>query len=57
MDYVTLLNVTNGSEAGYGVLCGSAPVVTTRNNRGIVGSGVFCESVQRIYLENRNTAR
>jgi hypothetical protein len=28
-----------------------------RNNRGIVGRGVLCESVQRLCLENRNTAR
>jgi hypothetical protein len=35
-------DVTNWSTARNGVLCGFAPIVTSCNNRDIVGSGVFC---------------
>jgi hypothetical protein len=42
MEYVTLRNVTSGSTAGNSVLCEFAPIATSCNNRGIVGSGVFC---------------
>jgi hypothetical protein len=42
MEYVTPRSLTDGSTAGNGVLCGSAPIVTTCNNRGNVGSDVFC---------------
>jgi hypothetical protein len=42
MEYVTPRNVTNGSTSRNGVLCGSSPIVTSCNNRGIMGSGVFC---------------
>jgi hypothetical protein len=52
MEYFASCNVTYGSTAGNGVLCGSAPIVTSCNNRGIVGSGVFCrvrpESITRV---------
>jgi hypothetical protein len=41
MEYVMPCNLTNGSTAGNGVLCGSAPIVMSCNNRGIVGSSVF----------------
>jgi hypothetical protein len=41
MEYIAPRNVTKGSTAGNGVLCGSAPIMIC-NNRGIVGSGVFC---------------
>jgi hypothetical protein len=35
----------------------SASAVTSRENRGIVRSGVLCGWAQRLYLENRNTAQ
>lgn len=37
MEYVKSRNTTNGK----GVLCGSAPMMTTSNNRGSVGGDVF----------------
>jgi hypothetical protein len=42
VEYVTPRNVISGSTAGNGVLCGSLPIVTSCNHRGIAGSGVFC---------------
>jgi hypothetical protein len=52
MEYVTPRNVTNRSTDGNGVLCGSTPIVTSWNNTGIVGSGVFCwvhpESISQV---------
>jgi hypothetical protein len=42
MEYVMQHDVTNSSTVGNGVLCGSALIVTLRNNGGILGSGVFC---------------
>jgi hypothetical protein len=41
-EHITLRNATNGSTAGNSVFCGSEPIVTSCNNIGIVGSGVFC---------------
>jgi hypothetical protein len=35
-------NLTNGSTSGNGVIRGSAPIMTSCNNRGILESGVFC---------------
>jgi hypothetical protein len=34
----------------------SAQIVMACNNRGTVESDVLCGSMQRLYLENRNTA-
>jgi hypothetical protein len=41
MEYVTSRNVTNGDTSGNGVLCVSTPLITSCNNKGIVGNGVF----------------
>jgi hypothetical protein len=45
--------VTNGNIAGNGVLCGSMPIVTSRNSRGIAGGGVCCWAVPRLYHEDQ----
>jgi hypothetical protein len=42
MEYVTPPNVTNKTTAGNGVFYESAQIVTSYNNKGILGSGVFC---------------
>jgi hypothetical protein len=42
MEYVMSCNITNGSTAGNGVLCGSMLIVMLCNNRGLVGHSVFC---------------
>jgi hypothetical protein len=62
MECVTSLNLTNGSTAGNGILCGFAPVVTPCNKRRIVGRDVSYgvrpeayhedQRVKRISLEN-----
>jgi hypothetical protein len=41
MKNFTSCNLTYDSTAGIGVLCGSALIVTSYNNRGIDGSGVL----------------
>jgi hypothetical protein len=38
----TSRNAANGSTAKNGELCGFEPIVTSCNNRRIVGSGVLC---------------
>jgi hypothetical protein len=53
MEYDTPRNVTNESTAGNGVPCGSVPIVTSCNNRGIVGSAVICWIRPRLYHEDQ----
>jgi hypothetical protein len=52
MEYVMARNLTIGSTSEDGALCGSAPIATSCNNRGIVGSCVLCwarsEAISRV---------
>jgi hypothetical protein len=57
MECATSRNLTNGITAGDGVLCGSAPIVTPYNNRGITGSGVSYWVRPEAYHENRRGKR
>jgi hypothetical protein len=41
MEYLMLCHVTYGSDPGNDVLCGTAPIATSCNKKGTVGSGAF----------------